>query len=189
MLSTSTSQGRSAWQGERVAFTGRLGSLTRSQARSVVVDRGGQFAWDVTRYTTVLVVGGSGLPLNPKGRLTRKLERGRWLQRQGVSVVLLNEHEFLQRSGLAPADSDRQLFVLADVEQMTQLSRDRIRRLIDAELIKPSAWEQGVPYFEFRRHPTVAGYSTMPGEAVFAGRHCGGAFAVSVTWYREPMHR
>jgi tetratricopeptide (TPR) repeat protein len=137
------------WHGERVAFTGRLGSLSRPQALALLLNRSGQFASHVSPTTTVLVVGGCGLPVNRKGRPTRKLQRARLLQHQGHSIQILDESQFLQRSGIDPPDATRQLFSLSDVERMTNASRDRVRRFIQAKLIAPCEWRKDIPFFDF----------------------------------------
>ena len=48
--------------GETVVFTGKLWSLGRKEARSVVDQMGGVAADDVTMKTTLVVVGGETYP-------------------------------------------------------------------------------------------------------------------------------
>ena len=138
-----------AWQHQRVAFTGRLGLLTREQARALVIESGGEVVVRLTPHTTVLVVGAVGLPLNRKGRLNRKLQQARMLQNQQHPLAILDERQFLERSGLLMCDSGQQLFTLPDVEQMTGDSKEDIQRLLRKGLLQPANVSHGIPLFSF----------------------------------------
>src|SRR5437868_14057079 len=72
-------------RGQRVALTGALVSMPRAEAVALVRRSGGEFSAQVTRETSLLVVGEQGWPLKRNGRLTNKLERARLLQRQGCA--------------------------------------------------------------------------------------------------------
>ena len=62
---------------------------TLSQALAKMVRAyGGEWAATVTPRTSVLVVGQEGWPLRQDGRLTRKLQKARWLQRT-CSITIL----------------------------------------------------------------------------------------------------
>ncbi len=82
-------------RGERVAFTGRLASMTRREAHGAVKRAGGVAAGTVSRRTTLLVVGSRGLPILPDGRVTRSLERAETLRRDGAPIRIVGEDEFL----------------------------------------------------------------------------------------------
>ncbi|MBI1901868.1 MAG: tetratricopeptide repeat protein [Planctomycetia bacterium] len=137
--------------GQSVAFTGRLASMTRESAVALAYEAGGQFSATVTRATTLLVVGDDGWPLGKSGRPTRSLQQARFLQQRGAAIEILGEASFLKRVGLdASLDAARQTWSLADVVQMLDISRDRVRGLIQAGLIEPVQWRSGVPFFDFR---------------------------------------
>ncbi len=55
-------------QGERVAFTGTLASMTHSQAHDVTTKYGGEAVTHVSGRTTMLVVGEEGWPLEDDGQ-------------------------------------------------------------------------------------------------------------------------
>src|SRR5690606_16584771 len=90
------------WAGKRVALTGRLSSLTRREARGLILQGGGEVSSGVTRTTDCLVVGTVRWPLNRKGRLTRKLQRAQIFTQRGSTIEILDETAFLARSGLPP---------------------------------------------------------------------------------------
>src|SRR6516162_7463104 len=75
-------------QGQTVAFTGKLASMSRAQAAELVGAYGGQWAPSVTRHTSLLVVGQEGWPLAKDGRLSSKLRKARQLQQsQRLEVI------------------------------------------------------------------------------------------------------
>jgi tetratricopeptide (TPR) repeat protein len=149
------------WAGQRVAFSGRLGSLTRQEARQLVLTCGGDVSAGVSRTTTCLVVGTVRWPLNKKGRLTRKIERAQLLNQTGRHVEILDEATFMSRSGVSATDSQsRRLYSLGDMELVLGRSRERLRGLLRAGWLQPVEHQQGVPLFRFedvRRLKTLLG--------------------------------
>src|SRR5262249_19211631 len=61
---------RALLQGKRVAFTGRLASMTRAEAADLVRAHGGRFTTTLNRFTSLLVVGQDGWPFEKDGRLS-----------------------------------------------------------------------------------------------------------------------
>lgn len=84
----------------RVAFTGRLASMTRAEAHEVVKAARGTPVATVSRRISVLVVGMDGWPLLPDGTISRKLERAEALRRQGAPIRIVSEADFLEMAGL-----------------------------------------------------------------------------------------
>src|SRR5262245_38421012 len=92
-------------QGKRVAFTGRLASMTRAEAADLIRAHGGRFTATLNRFTSLLVVGQDGWPFEKDGRLSSKLRKARSLQRHGVVIAVLTEEELFARLGLeSPAE-------------------------------------------------------------------------------------
>src|SRR5437879_7675855 len=87
-------------QGKRVAFTGRLACMTRTEAAVLVAAYGGCFVPTVGQRTSILVVGQDGWPLRKDGRLTHNLQKARQLQGQANPIAILTEEELLARLGL-----------------------------------------------------------------------------------------
>jgi tetratricopeptide (TPR) repeat protein len=148
--------GSLAWlAGKEVAFTGRLASLTRAEAAELVRSFGGEHVDDLTRQTAFLVVGQEGLPLSRNGRLTRKLQRARFLQVTGRPVIL-TEQEFFARLGLAAsADGVHRRYTTAQLCRLLRIPRDRLRSWIRHNLIQPIATAHGVGFFDFQQVTAV----------------------------------
>jgi tetratricopeptide (TPR) repeat protein len=136
--------------GKRVAFTGRLASLTRAEAVKLVEAYGGRFVHEVNRRTSLLIVGQEGWPLQKDGRLTHKLERAQALQRTGCSIAILQEQDWLAQIGLEPVGADIQrLYTTAQLAQLLKIPRDRLRGWIHAGLIQPVQTREGICYFDY----------------------------------------
>ena len=83
--------------GQTVAFTGRLVSISRSEAQALVRRLGGAPAADVTASTTMLVVGAP----RTAGAPTAKLRRAEALNASNPEHIrILDEDEFCQIGGL-----------------------------------------------------------------------------------------
>jgi tetratricopeptide (TPR) repeat protein len=146
-------------RGQRVTFTGRLACLTRAQAAELVAAHGGRLVSVVSPRTAFVVMGQEGWPLRKDGRLSRKLEQARRLQREGAPLAILTEEEFLGRLGLASrTDGVRRLYTAAELTRLLRISRDRLRAWMQAGLIQPAKAEGDVVYFDFRQ---VSGAKTL----------------------------
>jgi DNA polymerase-3 subunit epsilon len=85
--------------GQTVVFTGNLG-MPRQQAKSRAAELGASPASNVTRKTTVLVVGDGFSAADLKsGRVTAKARRVLELHSRGQQIEVLSEGEFLQMVG------------------------------------------------------------------------------------------
>ncbi|NKX50351.1 exonuclease [Arthrobacter deserti] len=85
--------------GQTVVFTGNLG-MPRQQAKNRAAELGACTASNVTRKTTVLVVGdGSSAADLKSGRITAKARRVLELHGRGQQIEVLSEGEFLQMVG------------------------------------------------------------------------------------------
>jgi tetratricopeptide (TPR) repeat protein len=131
--------------GHKIAFTGRLASMTRAQAAELVRRHGGAWSPTVTRDTSFLVVGQDGWPLDRKGRLTNKLQKARRLPR----LEVIPEAELLARLQVEPANLRR--LAITQVSQALRISGDAIRRWVDLGLLQPAETWQGVHFFDFRQ--------------------------------------
>jgi TolA-binding protein len=146
-------------KGKRVAFTGRLASMTRKEAAELVRAFGGRFVPRVNRWTSLLIVGHEGWPLRKDGRLTQKLRNTRLLQRQGHSVSVLSEDELLVRLGLSSRSAEiRRLYSTAELANLLKVPRDRLRAWMGAGLIRAVECRHGVAFFDFAQ---VAGAKTL----------------------------
>src|SRR5439155_19278543 len=131
-------------QGQQVAFTGRLATMTRSEAAALVASFGGQFTPSVHRQTAFLVVGQEGLPLTKRGGLTNKLRKARGLRATGKPIILA-EQDFFERLGLSERSSDvHRLYSMAQLCRLLRVSRDRLRAWVRGGLIPPRETARGV---------------------------------------------
>ena len=85
----------------RVAFTGKLASMTRQEAVRIVLAAGGKATESVSRSTSTLVVGMCGWPLLPDGQVSDKLRRAEKLARNGFEIRIISELVFLELAELA----------------------------------------------------------------------------------------
>ena len=116
-------------KGKRVAFTGKLASMTRAKAKALVRGHGGIFASSLSRRTSVLVIGQDGWPLQKDGRLTSKLRRAHAFARAGQRIVVLSEEEFLILLGLeSHAEEVRRVYSTAELSSLLKIPGDRVRR-------------------------------------------------------------
>lgn len=90
----------------RVSFTGRLGTITRADATALIEAAGGRVVADVSRRTTLLVVGTGGWPFLRDGSVSRKLLRAEALVEAGEPLRIISETELLERLGRAAEGED-----------------------------------------------------------------------------------
>ena len=152
MIETETTHGRTVGReltAQRVAFTGRLASMSRRDAIHAVEQAGGTYAPQVDQHTTLLVIGAAGWPLRKNGRLTRALLSARRLQRDGSSLVIEGEVLFLRRF-LGDATQpliDR--YTAAELTEMLGISAQRLDHWRSLGLIRPIECQGRVAWFDF----------------------------------------
>lgn len=118
-----------ALKGQRVAFTGRLASMSRREAHDLVRSAGAEPLDDVTRRCTLLVIGMRGWPLAEDGRLSAKLQRAeRMRDRGGARIEIVSELRFREMAGLAEPQETTKTFDLERMAAISGVSADSIRR-------------------------------------------------------------
>jgi tetratricopeptide (TPR) repeat protein len=139
-------------QGMRVAFTGKLTAMSRSEAARLVQACGGEVITSVSRDVSLLVIGDESGPLAKDGRLSGRIRKAKHLQRRGHRIVIVSETEFLRRCGLeSPDESVRQQYTSTQVCRILKLSPDRLSRWIRSGLVEPIKPDHAVPYFDYRQ--------------------------------------
>lgn len=138
-------------QGERVAFTGILASMTHAQAAELVEQNGGIFTEHVSRKTTMLVVGEEGWPLEDNGQPSVKLlQADRWRQ-AGCELQILNESQWLELLELSTQrDEIHRLYTPAMLASILGVSVHVIRGWARVGLIRPVRKLYRLMYFDFR---------------------------------------
>ncbi len=146
-------------EGKRIAFTGRLASMSRAAVTRCVIERGGLVRNLVSKFTDVLVVGADGWPLRSTGAVTRNLHRASKLQEAGFGVSIVGEAEFLRSLCGCEADlSIRREHTLEQLSRLLDVSGLRLRRWIAIGLIKPVDGSALTPTFDYEQ---VAGARTL----------------------------
>ncbi|MGD6980893.1 MULTISPECIES: exonuclease domain-containing protein [Citricoccus] len=94
----SSLEGISPLQGEVVVFTGKLQTVTRKEAQSLVVSLGGSAKGSITKDTTLVVTGDfDPRTFRPGAKLTDKLEKAQRMAEAGIPIEILTEVDFLER--------------------------------------------------------------------------------------------
>ncbi|MEM7811698.1 MAG: tetratricopeptide repeat protein [Planctomycetota bacterium] len=135
--------------GEVVAFTGVLASMTHEQAGRLVTRHGGDVSQQVTTRTTILVVGEEGWPLEADGRPSVKFRRAMELGDDGPRV--LAESEWLAAVGYVRRGEDvRRDYTPAMLSQLLDMPVTVIRRWERLGLISATRRVRRLPYFDYR---------------------------------------
>ncbi|MCA9665911.1 MAG: BRCT domain-containing protein [Myxococcales bacterium] len=93
---SSTGAGGRTTVGKKFLFTGKLASMTRSEAKTRVADLGGVSAGSVSKDLDYLVIGDEGSPLFGEGKKGSKMVAAEKLIAAGASLVIISETDFLQ---------------------------------------------------------------------------------------------
>ena len=143
-------------QGEKVAFTGILASMTHRQAYELVVENGGTSSVHVSRKVTMLVVGEEGWPLDEEGKASVKVEQAVDLINSGVPLQILKESEWLRLLGLEHRERDvHRLFTPAMLQQKLDIPVGVVRRWERLGLIEAEQRVYRLPYFDFQEVAAV----------------------------------
>ena len=143
-------KGAQLLEGERIAITGKLASMTRPEAVELIRSRGGAVVCNVDHRTSILVVGQDGWPLRKDGRLTSRLQKARRLQ-ASHPILILTEAEFLVRVGVQHEPFAPHGLSTPELADMLQISGLCIRGWVRAALLKPKDTIGGVHYFDFQQ--------------------------------------
>jgi tetratricopeptide (TPR) repeat protein len=138
-------------QGECVAFTGILASMTHRQAFELVEQHGGGPTTHVNRQTTMLVIGEEGWPLEADGRPSQKLLRADEHRKQGQEIRFLRESEWLHLLGLEECRREvHRLYTPAMLSQLLDVPVGVIRSWERAGLVRAACRIYRLPYFDFQ---------------------------------------
>lgn len=138
--------------GQQVAVTGRMASMTRRDVAGLIERHGGRFSPQVNRQTTVVVVGREGWPLQPDGRLSRKLQRAHELRQKGSTPEVVPEERFLRSLDLPHLASEVcQSYTLGELTRLLDVPRRRIEAWQRNGLLTPTGAHYEIPCFDFRQ--------------------------------------
>ena len=138
-------------KGERVCFTGTLASMTHRQGFELAERSGGSATTDVSRQTTMLVVGEEGWPLEADGNPSQKWQHAADLREQGVPLRILSESEWLHLLGFNERRQEvERLYTPAMLSELLDVSASTIRSWERVGLIHPVRKIFRLPYFDFQ---------------------------------------
>jgi tetratricopeptide (TPR) repeat protein len=90
--------------------------------------------------------------LQKDGQITRRLQQARHLQGSGSTISIVTEDEFLTKLGRDDhADGVHRLYTLAQLIDLTNVPRNRVRAWLLAGLIQPAKTVNGIDYFDFQQ--------------------------------------
>lgn len=149
-------------EGQVIAFTGTLASMTHEQAAELARGHGGEPQEHVSRATTILVVGDEGWPLEDNGQPSVKFEQAERLRAEGEELRILTETEWLRLLGeTSDAEEARQLYTPAMLSQLLGLRAGVIRTWERLGLIRPVKRVYRLPYFDFQEVTSVRRLSEL----------------------------
>lgn len=138
--------------GDRVAFAGRLGGVSRRQAAQLVRQHGGQMVDLSDPALTLVVIGAEESPLAEADLLT---ENTRQRAASGQAEII-HETELWQRLGLVEAEQAvKRLYTPAMLAHLLDVSVGVIRRWHRRGLIVPVRTVHRLPYFDFTEVATA----------------------------------
>jgi tetratricopeptide (TPR) repeat protein len=158
--------------GQLVVFTGKLSSLARRDARTLVTRLGGETADDVHAKTTMVVVGAEGFgpagepasvqpepdALNRSGApdisptpKSNKLKRAEELIAEGAAIRIIPEEEFCRLAGVPTAQTlKRQYHSMRDLlARYRFLREDHLRYLVKCGVLHPAVRTNADSFFAF----------------------------------------
>jgi tetratricopeptide (TPR) repeat protein len=143
--------------GECVAFSGRLSSINRKDARLLVARLGGTIVDEVCARTTMLVIG-AGTPAGDRGapdgdeEKNQRIRRARAIHaREPGRIRILSEEDFCRLAGVpSPAALRQQWYAVHDILAMyPRLREDHLHCLQKWNLIQPALRADAETYFAF----------------------------------------
>ena len=82
--------------GKKVVFTGKLECLTRNEARTSVIQIGGEAPETLTKDTDFLVVGVQDLRVVGEKGLSGKMKKAAQYREKGQDIEIIDEKDFLE---------------------------------------------------------------------------------------------
>ncbi len=143
------------FRGKRVAFVGKMGGITKKEARQMVRDQGGVPVDGTDSDLDLIVIGADQLPLGDDAGLLNDATRR---AAAGGSVEIISETELLERMGMveeAHHSCVRRLYTPAMLADLLNVSVSVVRRWHRRGLIVPVREVRRLPYFDFQEVATA----------------------------------
>lgn len=138
-------------QGERVAFTGTLAAMTHREAFEWVEKTGGKATQNVSRKTTLLVVGEEGWALEPDGKASKKLRQVLAWNLDDGDCRIMREPDWLHLIGANDRRPEVQReYTPAMLSRLLNVPVNRIRRWESIGLLRATRTVGRLPLFDYR---------------------------------------
>jgi len=145
----------------RIAFTGKLASMTRKEAWRLVRELGAEPVSNVSHLTSILVVGMEGWPLLPDGEISHKLKRAQQLRAAGCGIKIETEPGFLELIGQARSNPESKPFPAPEVCRIMKIDRGALRRWEQLGLVRA---DHG--FYDFQDLLSIQTIHTLVGDGV-----------------------
>ena len=156
---------------KEVALTGRLFSMTRAEAVERILKAGGRHAREPGPTTAILVAGNALGHLTSDGGISRNLEVFQALKKQGASIRLVEEQEFLRLLG---AEDDREdfsrLYTAEQVSRIVEAPLSQVRGWVRKGLLQPARLTNRLAWFEFKDILTARNLNRLTASGVPASQ-------------------
>jgi tetratricopeptide (TPR) repeat protein len=133
-----------------VAITGRLVSMTRSDAVRRIAEAGGRYVQSPGSTTSYLVAGQATGYLTASGGISRNMARFRELKERGAGIRLVGEPEFLRMLG---ADEESagfsRMYTAVQVSRIAEVPLSEVRSWQRRGLLPPSRVSNRLAWFDF----------------------------------------
>jgi tetratricopeptide (TPR) repeat protein len=138
-----------ALTGLRIAITGRLASMTRSEVEERLRVAGAETCSEVDETTDLLVVGQGGWPLAADGQPTRALREAESLRSAGKGPQVIDERRLLTSLGLAGPELQAH-YTTDQLARILDVPPAQLRAWVRAGLIRPARVVRRMWTFDFR---------------------------------------
>ncbi len=168
--------------GKEVCFTGRLASMTRTEAEQRIENAGGRHVSFPAVSTSFLVIGDALLTGN---QTTKSLSAFKVLKETGAGIELIREIEFL---GMIRAEDElsdfRRMYTPAQVSRIVNVPLCVVRTWIRHGLLRPARTENKLSWFEYG-DILIAGSLSKLSAAGFSATDLIRSLSSIVKWYPD----
>jgi tetratricopeptide (TPR) repeat protein len=157
--------------GKEIAFTGRLFSMTRTEAVERIAKAGARVAREPGPATDLLVAGGAQGHLTSDGGISRDITLFQELKKQGAEIQLVEEPEFLTLLGDADDLEDfSRLYTVEQVSRIVGAPLPEVRAWVRKGLLQPARVANRLAWFEFTDILTARNLSRLTASGVPASQ-------------------
>ena len=142
--------------GKRLAFVGKLASMSKRDAARLVREQGAVVVERLDSSVDLVVIGEEGLPLDDEAGIEALLDESSRQAVESGSLMVILETELWQRLGLVDAGQDaHRLYTPAMLADLLEVPIAVIRRWYRRGLIVPVREVRRLPYFDFQEVATA----------------------------------